>query len=93
MDGHWTPAGNAVVAEEVATALGTSGAGAMSSQPSSYDASASRTHALMRASISSRTRRNFASWSLSGSLRFCGVVEVPVERPGSTSFRARPVMR
>jgi hypothetical protein len=63
MDGHWTPHGNAVVAEEVATALGTSGAGAMSSQPSSYDASASRTHALMRASISSRTRRNFASWS------------------------------
>ena len=63
MDGHWTPAGHAVVAEEVATALGTSGAGAMSSQPSSYDASASRTHALMRASISSRTRRNFASWN------------------------------
>ena len=93
MDGHWSPAGNAVVAEEVATALGTSGAGAMSSQPGSYDASAVRSHALMRASISSRTRRNFASWSLSGSLRFCGVVEVPVERPGSTSFRARPVMR
>jgi len=63
MDGHWTPAGNAVVAEEVATALGTSGAGAMSSQPGSYDASAVRSHALMRASISSRMRRNFASWS------------------------------
>src|SRR5262249_5019235 len=30
-DGHWTPAGHAVVAEEVATALGTSGVGTMRS--------------------------------------------------------------
>jgi lysophospholipase L1-like esterase len=32
MDGHWTPTGNAVVAEELAIALGTSGVG-MSSTP------------------------------------------------------------
>jgi hypothetical protein len=31
MDGHWSPAGNAVVAEEVATALRTSGIGTMRS--------------------------------------------------------------
>jgi hypothetical protein len=31
MDGHWTPAGNAVVAEELAGALGAGNAGVVSS--------------------------------------------------------------